>query len=242
MFMSVRGRAMFLLALSACAGSPAKPPEGGPEKVAVPSAVEGDAAVTHGETVAEGQSDAGADAIAERPGRIREGTAVTNANPDDLPYRVPAPAAAAALTFDDAKGAPPAGGKGTFRLWHESGTWHLQVTAGGQKPAAGHWSHQVRVVPVTESSAESPIADLHLLQHPFRSPSVDAGAASLFTAGFDLATDGAAHGITFKVAVGACVSVTMRSGEKQELPPVAVGAKGRAPKVPAGQDTLRFCP
>lgn len=241
MLMSVRGLALSLLALTACAGSPAKPPEGGPEKVAVPTPAESDASTApRAEPATEGPVDAGTAPSADR--RIREGSAVTNANPDDLPYRVPAPAAAAAMSFDDAKGAPPPGGKGTFRLWHESGTWHLQVTAGGAKPPAGHWSHQARIAPVTEASAESPVPDLHLLQHPFHLAGADAGAASLLSSGFDLATDGAAHGVTFKVPPATCFTVTLRSGEKQELPSVAVGAKGRAPKVAAGQDTLRFCP
>lgn len=233
--------------LAACGGPPApEPPRPQPSSVTLEAAPPRPAASDAGAAASKGaEADAGEPPCpAPRPGAVREGSAVLNASPDDLPYAPPGPPAdRPKLRFDDAKGAPPASAKGAFRLWHDGAVWHLVAMEKGKVGAR----LQARVAYVSDVTEEAPAPGLRVLREGYASrgrcpddpPIID---ATRVRGGFELTADGKARGVAFKAPTQGCFTVTLRVDGKQELPHVAVGSSGKQPKASKGQDSIEFCP
>src|SRR5581483_12357942 len=141
-----------------------------------------------------------------RSGAIREGTAVINASPDDLPGEV---GERTKLRGDQVHGMPRADAE--FQLWRDGGRWHLRATG-----AAGT-QLQARVQVVRDVTAEAAFAGLRVIRtawlKPGRCPDDPPVADPVqVRGGFDLTADGAAHGVTFTPPTGCFVVDVRRAG------------------------------
>lgn len=154
-----------------------------------------------------------------RPRAIREGTAVINASPDDLPGAV---GERTKLRGDQVHGVPPAAAE--FQLWRDGGRWHLRATG-----AAGT-QLQARVQVVRDVTAEAAFDGLRVIHTawltPGRCPDDPPVADPVqVRGGFDLTADGAAHGITFTPSTSCFVVDVRRAGAPVS---VAIGDRGSA--------------
>ena len=175
--------------------------------------------------------------------RIREGTAILNASPFDLPDTLPGPGETKApmprLGFETAR-APAGKNAGDFAVWLDGDVWHVRANGTAAKDDT---LFQARVSFVSDVYAEGVQAKLTVHHHARVSagrcwndpPREDASAQH---AGFDWLSSSGWGGIQFK-ASDACFRLRLRVADKQELPRVIVGST----LVTAGklQDTLEIC-
>lgn len=174
---------------------------------------------------------------------MREGTAILNADPDQLPSTVTAdgPPPRAHVKFDQARAAAGVE-RGDFAIWLEDETWHVRANGKGKKPGT---LFQARVEWIREVGPDGPNEKVIFYSRPRVSPGrcwndPPVSDPELARTGFDWPSTNDSVGIRFKAPKTGCFVVQLRVAEKEQLPKVFVGT-AEVPSTGPLQDSIELC-